>query len=372
MTSVVYVGMDVHKASFSLCALDKDSGEILRETKCASDPKLVEKFVDRLAAELEPGTEFLAGYEAGVLGFSLSKSLQVLGVNCVIMAPTTMYSSGKNKMIKNDKMDAKMIARNLAANTYRAVHVPDNEDDDVKEFIRMRNIQKKSATRIKQQLGALILRHGFQYQNTKTKWTQDHIRWIKSLKLSDTLQLVVDEYLIQLAELLEKIVRYDKLIEKFSHQERYEQPVSRLCCMKGISTMNAMTIQVEISDFERFPSAPAFMSYAGLNPSEHSSGEHTHKGSITKQGNSVVRTTLVEATQSLVKGRVGYKGRPVKARQAGQDANVISYADRASVHLQRIFHRMIEGGKPYNVAVTAVARQLAGYIWGMETGRIAY
>lgn len=371
MTSVVYVGMDVHKASFSLCALVKDTGEIIRETQCASDPKLVEKFVDHLSEDLEPNTEFLAGYEAGVLGFSLCKSLQTLGINCVIMAPTTMYSSGKNKRIKNDKMDAKMIARNLAANTYRSVHIPDEEDDDVKEFIRMRNTQKKSAIRIKQQLGALILRHGFQYQSTKTKWTQDHVKWIKSLKLSDTLQLAVDEYLIQLAELLEKIARYDQMIEKFSHQERYEQPVSRLCCMRGLSTMNAMTIQVEISDFERFPSAPAFMSYAGLNPSEHSSGEHTYKGSITKQGNAVVRTTLVEASQSLVKGRVGYKGRSVRTRQAGQDASVISYADRASVHLQRTFHRMIEAGKPYNVAVTAVARQLAGYIWGMETGRIA-
>ncbi|WP_420871578.1 IS110 family transposase [Furfurilactobacillus milii] len=299
--------MDVHKASFSLCALDKDTGEIIRETKCASDPKLVEKFVDRLAGELEPSTEFLAGYEAGVLGFSLYKSLQTLGVNCVIMAPSTMYSSGKNKRVKNDKMDAKMIARNLAANTYRPVHIPDEEDDDVKEFIRMRNTQKKSATRIKQQLGALILRHGFQYQGTKTKWTQAHIEWIKSLKLSDTLQLAVDEYLIQLAELIEKIARYDQLIEKFSHQERYEQPVSRLCCMKGLSTMNAMTIQVEISDFERFPSAPAFMSYAGLNPSEHSSGEHTHKGSITKQGNAVVRTTLVEASQALVQRGDGHE-----------------------------------------------------------------
>lgn len=263
MTSVVYVGMDVHKASFSLCALDKDTGEIIRETKCASDPKLVEKFVDRLAGELEPSTEFLAGYEAGVLGFSLYKSLQTLGVNCVIMAPSTMYSSGKNKRVKNDKMDAKMIARNLAANTYRPVHIPDEEDDDVKEFIRMRNTQKKSATRIKQQLGALILRHGFQYQGTKTKWTQAHIEWIKSLKLSDTLQLAVDEYLIQLAELIEKIARYDQLIEKFSHQERYEQPVSRLCCMKGLSTMNAMTVQVKISGFERFPSAPALCRMPG-------------------------------------------------------------------------------------------------------------
>jgi transposase len=363
--------MDVHKASFSLCAIAKDTGEVLRETKCASEPKMVEKFVDRLADKLDPETTFIAGYEAGCLGYALCKSLQALGINCIIMAPTTMFSSEKNKMVKNDKMDAKMIARNLLANTYRAVHVPDDEDDDIKEYIRMRKAQKKAATRTKQQLGALILRHGFQYQDTKTQWTQAHIKWIKSLKLSETLQLVVDEYLIQLEELTDKIARYDETIANYSHLDRYGQPVGNLCCLKGMSITNAMTIHVEISDFKRFPNAPAFMSYAGLNPSEHSSGEHINKGSITKQGNSVVRTSLVEAAQSLVKGRVGYKCKAVKDRQSGHDSHVISYADRATIHLQRTFHRLYDSGKPYNVAITAVARQLAGYIWGMETKHVS-
>ncbi|MFD1394190.1 IS110 family transposase [Lacticaseibacillus jixianensis] len=372
MKSIVYVGMDVHKATFSLCALSGEAGEILAETQCASEPRLVKQFIDHLTEECAPDTEFLTGYEAGCLGYSLYKSLQSLGIPCVIMAPSTMYSSSKNKMVKNDHMDAKMIARNLAANTYHPVYVPDEQDEDVREYLRLRKAVKKQLTRVKQQLAALFLRHGLKCESSANKWTQAYMTWARTLPVSDVLRDVIDEELLQISELEEKIARYDQTIEQFSHNERYEEPVQALTCMKGVALTTAMTLHVEISDFKRFKTAPAFMSYAGLNPSEHSSGEHSFKGGITKQGNSVVRTTLIEAAQALVKGRAGYKSKALRARQAGQDAVVISYADKASLHLLRKFERLLAQGKAYNVAITAVARALAGYVWGMETGNINY
>lgn len=372
MKSIVYVGMDVHKDTFSLCALDDETGEILGQTQCASDPKLVEKFIAHLADSRDVETEFLAGYEAGCLGYSLYRSLQKLGIACEIMAPTTMYSSAKNKMVKNDKMDAKMIARNLAGRTYHAVYVPDDEDDEVKEYIRLRKTFKKTLMRMKQQLSALILRHGFHYNETVTNWTQAHRAWIKHLKVSSLMRTTIDEYLVEIEELEDKLSRYDQKIEELSRSDRYVQPVQALRCLKGISTTNAMTIHVEIADFSRFSTAPAFMAYVGLYPSEHSSGNHTAKGAITKQGNRAVRSTLIEATQSLVKGHIGHKSKDLRTRQLGQQAQLIHYADKAIAHLQRRFRRMIERGKAYNTAIAAVARELAGYIWGIENGKISY
>ena len=372
MRSIVYVGMDVHKDTFSLCALDGETAEILGETKCASDPRLVEKFVGHLAEECPLDTEFLAGYEAGCLGYSLYKSLNHLNINCVIMAPTTMFSSTKNKVVKNDTADAKMIARNLASHTYRDVYVPDEEDDDVKEYIRMRKAFKKELTRAKQHLNALILRRGYQYNATKTKWTEAHRNWIKHLSASSLIRDVVDQYMIELEELEVKVANFDRKIEELSHSERYVEPVKKLTGFKGISTTTAMTIQVELSSFDRFAKAPALMSYLGLTPSEHSSGNHTSLGAITKQGNSAVRTALVEAAQGLVKGHVGHKTKAVMARQVGLDAAVIHYIDKGTIRLQRKFQRMRDTGKAYNVAIAAVARELAGYIWGVETGNIDY
>lgn len=372
MKSIVYIGLDVHKDTFSGCGLDGETGEILKEAKFGSDPKLVEKFIDSVLDEFDKDVEIVCGYEAGVLGYSLYKSLQKRGIPCVIMAPSTMYSSAKNKVVKNDKMDAKMIARNLAANTYRSVYVPDDEDDDVKEYIRMRKAFKKALTRARQQANAFLLRHGFVYQDTKSKWNPTHLAWIKALHVSEKQRVVIDEWLVEIHELVDKVERFDETIEEFAHSKRYEESIRALTCFKGISTITAMTIHVEIADFERFPNAAAFMSYAGLVSSEHSSGNHEFKGSITKQGNSVVRTALVESAQTLVRGHIGYKSKNLKARQKGQEPDVIGYADRGTIYLQRHFRKLIEHGKPYNKAVAAIARQLAGFVWGMETGSIGY
>ncbi|MGJ8543572.1 IS110 family transposase, partial [Lacticaseibacillus rhamnosus] len=355
---------------YSLCALDKATGALLAETQCASEPKLVEKFINGLAEELDPDTKFVTGYEAGILGYSLYRSLKNLGIDCIILAPTTMYSSAKNKMVKNDSMDARMIAKNLAANTYCAVYVPDEADNEVKEFIRLRKMMKKDLIRVKQQIGMFLLRQGLKC--SASKWTLAYMDWLKKVPLSPVLRSVLDEMTLQKSELEEKIARYDQTIETFANSERYTKPIHALTSMKGFKTTTAMTIHIEIADFKRFKTAKAFMSYVGLNPSEHSSGDHTIKGGISKQGNSIVRTTIIEATQGLVKGSIGYKSRALKARQAGQESAVISYADKAGAHLHRKFTRMLTQGKSYNVAIAAVARELAGFIWGMETGNINY
>ena len=141
MSSVIYVGMDVHQDSFSLCALDALNGEIIRETKCTADIQNVVKFTSHLPQT--DGTQIVLGYEAGIWGYSLYNRLVGLGFECVILAPSTMYSNAKHQMVKNDHQDAQMIAHNLAAGTYRAVYVPDQEDDNVKEFIRLIKSLKK-------------------------------------------------------------------------------------------------------------------------------------------------------------------------------------------------------------------------------------
>ncbi|WP_390410727.1 IS110 family transposase [Lacticaseibacillus jixiensis] len=372
MQSIVYVGMDVHKSTFSLCAYNKDTAEILGETKCASDPKLVLKFINRIAHKSEPETIFKTGYEAGCLGYALRNSLVQLGVDCTIMAPTTMYSEAKHKMVKNDKLDARMIAINLANGSYHEVYVPDDQDVEVKEYMRMRSDFRKALKRVKQQLSALLLRHGIQFDGGSS-WTAAHIKWIKALKVSTIMRVTIDEYLVQVEELMAKIDRFDQVLEELSHNDRYADKVHELQCLKGVATTSAMTLHVEISDFTRFPNARAFMNYIGLTPSEHSSGEHSdNKGGLTKQGNTAVRSALIECAQALVKGRVGYKSKRVAHRQIGQPAQVIAYANRATEHLQRKYQRMLARGKKKCVATAAVARELAGFIWGIETEHIDY
>lgn len=370
MKSIVYVGMDVHKNTYSLCAVDGKTGEILGETKISSEVKLIKKFISRIKRKIEcDDTEFITGYEAGCLGYSLYHQLNEQGIECVILAPTTMHRSSKDKVVKNDRVDSKTIAINLSNGTYKAVYVPEDRDVEVKEYTRMMDDFKAELKKVKQHINAFLLRHGITYSG-KSRWTQIHIKWLKEIELSKLYREILDEYLSEYESLSEKIERYAHKLELLSQEERYKEKVGELRAFKGIDTASAMTLHIETADFVRFPTANAYASYCGLVPGESSSGDKSNRTSITKQGNATIRSTLIECAQSLTKGTVGLKSKRVKSRQKGLSVNVIDYADKAVVRLQKKFHKMIYRGVPRNKAITAIARELACFVWGMETGNI--
>lgn len=370
MKSIIEIGMDVHKKTYSLCAILKETGEVLAETKISADTKLIMKFIENVKKMVDdPEVEIKTGYEAGCLGYSLYWQLEEKGIDCDILAPSTMQRSVKNKVVKNDRRDAKNIAENLRSGTYKAVHVPTAEDVEVKEYIRMIHDFKIESKKVKQHINAFILRFGHQYSG-KSRWIPSHIKWLKELELKDMYREILDEYLSQLESLTEKIERFQNRLEELSQKETYKENISKLRCIKGIDTTAAMTLQVETSDFDRFPNANAYASYCGLTPGEDSSGEKNRRLSITKQGNSMIRSTLVEAAQVLVKGTIGKKGKRLKSKQMGQDVKVIDYADKAVLRLQKKYHQMIYRGVNRNIVITAIARELACFVWGMETGHI--
>lgn len=369
MNSIIYLGMDVHKNTYSLCAYNGFTGEILRETKCLSDIKYVLKFIENLKKEYGEDIQVKAGYEAGCLGYVPYNQLTSKGIDCDILAPTTMYRSSKNKLNKNDKLDARNIARNLANGTYKSVYVLNEDDQAVKEYIRMLDDTKIARKKVKQQINAFTLRYGLTYPG-KSKWTIAHVKWLRELELSPLLKETLNERLAQYDSLCDKIDRFNDKLNELSHNEAYETPVSKLRCFKGIDTTAAMTMHIEISDFNRFSTAKKFSSYVGLTPGEDSSGDKTIYLSITKQGNATVRNILTECAQALVKGTPGVKSKAVKQRQKGQEAAVIEYADKAVERLQRKYQKMIYRGVNRNKAITAVARELACFVWGMETGNI--
>lgn len=369
MKSIVYIGADVHKKSYSLCAIDGDTGEILGETKISPDVKLIEKFINNAMKKAQKDADVLVGYEAGCLGYSLYWQLKEKGIACDILAPSTMHRSAKNKVVKNDKRDAQMIAINLANKSYKSVYVPNDHDVEVKEYIRMMNDFKGESKKVKQHINAFVLRLGYRYEG-KSRWIPSHIKWLKELKLDPMYREILDEYLSQLELLETKIGRFQHKLEELSQEEPYKEKIGELRCLKSIDTTAAMTLHAEISDFNRFPTANAFSSYCGLTPGEDSSGDKNKRLSITKQGNAVVRETLVECAQVLVRGTVGKKGKKVISKQKGQDVKVIDYADKAVIRLQKKYHRMILKGINRNIAITAIARELSCFVWGIETGHI--
>lgn len=315
---------------------------------------------------------FVCGYEAGCLGFTLYHELTVHNVKCVILAPTTMPVVGGKKKIKTDKRDAAHIARCLAHRDYSPVHIPTEKDEQVKEYIRMRDDHKLALKKVKQQILAFCLRHGYHYDGTKNHWTQTPINWLRALKVSGLYQEILEEYLLTYDYLTAKLERIDKRIEELADDEAYRENVSKLQCFLGIKTQIALSVITETGDFKRFPDACHYAAYLGLVPGEDSSGEDQHRLGITKAGNRHVRMLLVEAAQSYARGQVGYKSKVLSARQEGNASAVIQYADKANERLRWKYYRLtLSKGKNANVAKTAIARELACFIWGMMTENYA-
>jgi len=369
--NTVYVGMDVHKESFSLCAYTIDSEKASYYQRTEADYKKVLKYLEFLRTIYGDDASFICGYEAGCLGYSLYHQLAAQNVKCVILAPTTMLEQRSKKRIKTDKRDAEIIAKCLAQRNYSSVHIPTAKDEETKEFLRMRDDHKLALKKIKQQILSLCLRHNWCYDG-KTHWTAAHIKWLRSLEVEALYKELLEEYLLTYQTLSDKLDRLDKRIEELASQDEYKDSVKKLCCFIGVKTHTALSVVVEVGDFKRFASAEKFASYLGLVPGENSSGDDKTRLSITKAGNRHVRLLLTEAAQCYGRGTVGYKSQALKARQVGNTPQVIAYADKANERLRRRFYKMILAkGKKHNVAKTAITRELACFMWGMMTDNIA-
>lgn len=373
MKRILRIGMDVHSTNYTLCAMEPVIGEddrIFATIDVAPDYKNILLFIENLKMKLGMNYEYdiQCGYEAGCLGYSLYNQLTAAGVKCVILAPTTMLTQ-QGVRVKTDARDARMIAQCLSYGGYHAVYIPTEDDDSIKEYLRMRDDHKLALKKVKQQINAFCLRHGHHY--AQTKWTVAHWKWLKKLELSALYREVLDEYMASYEEYVAKIERFDQRIEELASQERYAEKVKRLGCFLGIKTHTALSLIVETGDFARFAKGNVYAAFLGLAPGEDSSGSKTNRTGLSKAGNGHLRKLLIESAGGICKGMVGHKSKELKARQNGNTAEVIAYADRANTRLRSRYYKFIRQGKARNVAVAAIARELACFVWGMMTDNIS-
>ena len=368
--STVYVGMDVHKETFSLCCYTNEKEQAEYPQKVDGHYSKVINYIEAMRFHYGDDALFICGYEAGCLGFTLYHQLTDHGVKCVILAPTTMLQQKGKRRIKTDKRDAALIARCLAHHDYSAVHIPTEQDEQTKEFIRMRDDHKLALKKVKQQILAFCLRHNYRFEGTNNNWTQAHIKWLRALKPEGLYARILKDYLLTYDYLTDKLDRLDKEIEELASGEHYKENIGKLCCFLGVKTVTALAVLTEVGDFHRFASARHFAAYIGLTPGEATSSNDRNLLGITKAGNQHVRSLLVESAQSYSKGQIGFKSKALKARQEGNATEVIEYADKANERLRRRYYRMVlKNNKKANVAKVAVARELACFMWGMLTDK---
>jgi transposase len=355
MASIVYGGLDTHKEMIEAYLVCPETGEVLTE-RVRHDRQAVTRAVRRWR---QLGTLKLC-YEASGGGFVLQRWLAGLGVECVVVAPSLIPKAPGNR-VKTDRRDAKALALLHRGELLTPVHVPTVDQEAVRALVRLRHGLTQDLVRTKNRIHKQLRRLGCVYPG-KTAWTKAHRHWLAQVELPLLERVIVETHLGVLDELTRRRQTIDQRLGLLAQAEPYRQQVDRLVCLRGVQRLTALVLVTELGDVRRFGRAGEVMSYAGLVPREASSGEHRRRGSITKAGNRSLRWVLGEAAWNQVR-RPGTSSRLARARR-GQPLEVVELAKRAEERLHRKFWG-IALRKDRRTAATAVARELAGFVWGL-------
>lgn len=356
---ITFIGLDVHKNSIDVAIADDGrNSEVRHYGTIGGGLDDIDRLVKKLTVS---GKELHFVYEAGPCGYDIFRSLTDKGFDCAVCSPAHIPKSPANR-IKTDRRDAEMLARLHRAGELTYVYVPRSDDEAMRDLTRAREDAVKAQRVARQQLGGMLLRLGFKYSGNN--WTIQHFRWLADQKMPTPAQQVVfQEYIHAIGETTDRVGRMTKQIEFLVSTWRMAPVVSALQSLRGVSIIVASTMIAELGDLARFENPKQLMAFLGLVPSEHSSGDKKVRGSITKTGNGHARRALVEAGQSY--SHPARITRPLLKRQEGLSKEVREIAWKCQVRLCARFRRLMMKGKNRNTVVTAIARELAAFMWAI-------
>lgn len=357
----VFIGLDVHKDSIAVAAADAGRCAPRFIGTCA--PKITE--LCKTLAHLGQPAHALVAYEAGPTGFALARELAEHGWRGQVIA-VSKTPRRPGERIKTDRRDALSLAGYLRSGELTPVTIPDARDEAIRDLSRAREDAVRARLKARQQLKAMLLRHGKPYTG-KTSWGPTHEKFLARIAFDHPAQQIAwAEYRSTVLEAGQRVDRITQALREQVMDWRLGKLVQALMCFKGIDFVAAVTLAAELGDLHRFEHPKKLMAYLGLVPSEFSSGNSRSQGSITKSGNSHVRRMLVEAAWCYrYSARMS---RPVTERQEGQPRSVCEVAWRAQLRLCTRYRRLCARGMHSNKICVAVARELAAFLW--EAGRL--
>jgi transposase len=351
-----YIGLDVHKATIS-AAIAEESGAPTTYGRIPNDPAAIRTLMTRLGG---PQLELRVAYEAGPTGYALHRQLTKMGITCLVAAPSLIPRQPGNK-VKTDRRDALKLARLLRSGDLTPVWVPDEAHEALRNLVRARADAKADLLRAKHRLSKFLLRQGCWPPIDVRTWSKRYFTWLHQLEFAHQADRVVfADYLAEVNAAGERVKRLEVALHECAQSSSQLALIRGLQAFRGIGFLSAVTLVAEAGDLRRFRTAPQFMAYAGIVPSESSSGGKQQRGAITKTGNSLLRHVLGEAAHHARHApRVTSK---LKQRQADLPAEIVELAWRAQVRLH-FRYRHLSARIGALKALTAIARELAGFIW---------
>lgn len=356
-----YIGLDVHKVSISVAIAEAGRHAPEFRGEIPNEPKAIDKLVRQLSERFD-GQPLLFSYEAGPCGYGVYHQIQASGHDCEVVAPTLIPRRAGDR-VKTDRRDAQMLARLSRSGELTPVWVPTPEQEAIRDLTRAREDMKAIELKARQRLNAFLLRHGKAYPG-KSKWIPAHFRWLETVRFDTPVQqIVLQEYIEAVKEAQRRVAGLEKQMEAALPAWSLAPVVEAIQAMRGVSRITAMTVLAELGDISRFDSPRQLMAYLGLVPSEHSSGGSRRQGGITKTGNGHVRRVLVEAAWSY--RFPARKTRIIEQRAEKTSPVVQAIAWEAQKRLCGRYRRLAATGKVKQQVTTAIAREMAGFLWAI-------
>ena len=362
MSKIRFLGLDVHADTIAVSVAEPD-GEV---RSLGIIPNRLEA-VRKMVAKLGPVNLLKACYEAGPTGYVLYWQLTGLGVPCEVVAPSLVPVKAGDR-VKTDRRDAAKLARSYRAGDLTPVWVPDAAHEALRDLVRTREDARQDQHRARHRLSKFLLRHGRRPpEDVKKSWTQKYLTWIKEQVHFDqpALEATLLDYVHEVDHMAERIERLEKAIDEAIQKAPPEMRavIGALQALRGVAKITAVSIVAEVGSLSRFEKPRQLMGYSGLVSSEFSSGNRIQRGGITKTGNAHLRRVIVEAAWA-------YQHRPwvggaLLKRQQGLDPEVKEIAWKAQWRLHTRYKKLSARGKNKNQIVTAVGRELLGFIWAI-------
>ncbi len=353
-----YVGLDVHGETIAVAVAEPD-GSVRSLGTISNRPESVRRLIKRLG----PVTKLKVCYEAGPCGYVLYWQLTGMGVHCDVIAPTLIPVRAGDR-VKTDRRDAEKLARSYRAGDLTTVWVPDAEHEALRDLVRAREAAKKDELRARHRLGKFLLRSGRRPPAGGRAWTRKHREWMRGLAFDHAAQEATFlDYVNEVDHAQDRIGRLERALDIAVEAApgAMRSVIKALQALRGVSKLTAVTVVSELGNLSRFARPRFLMGYTGLVSREHSSGSRICRGAITKTGNAHLRRVLVEAAWSA-RYRPNLSA-PLKKRQEGLSEEVKQIAWKAQHRLYTRYRRLSSQGKAPQQVVTAVARELVGFLW---------
>jgi len=356
-----FLGLDVHAETIAVAVAEPD-GEVRNLGTIANREDSIRKFIKKLGSP----EQLRACYEAGPTGFVLYWQLTQLGVDCVVVAPTLVPKKPGDR-VKTDRRDALKLARSHRSGDLTAVWVPDEDSEALRDLVRQREAAKQDQLRARHRLTKFLLRTGQRPPLGLKAWTERYMRWLEQVRFTQPAQEVtLRDCLNEVEHMSARVKRLEEaILEVVKLAPQSMQEVIRgLQALRGVAHISAVTIAAELGNISsRFQSARKLMGYSGVFPSEDSSGNRIRRGGITKTGNAHLRRIVVESAWCYRHWpRVGAR---LRKRQQGIPAEITEIAWKAQNRLHKRYMRLSMAGKDPRKVMTAVARELLGFIWAI-------